>query len=148
MQNMSGMTPTGHNVLVLPDKEKEVTTGGIHLPEQHLERKQAFATSGTLVACSPIAFNYDEWLEGEPPKPGDRVVFSKASGLLREGADGLEYRIIQDKDVIAVLEATEQSGMSVMMRNQTDYFKDITVGAKLTDLDSDIAEANTEALNE
>jgi hypothetical protein len=54
------------------------------------------------VALSPLAFSYED-AEWEKPKPGDKVMFAKFAGAAVKGKDGLDYRIINDKDVSAVL---------------------------------------------
>jgi chaperonin GroES len=119
--NFSGIEPTEFNCLILPE-EIGKKIGGIHIPDEVQERKQATATRGTLVAVSPVAFTYEEWPKGAaPPRVGDTVIIAKGSGVLVEGLDGKMYRLVKDKDVCAVIRD------------------------KLKALDLDIAEANKEA---
>jgi co-chaperonin GroES (HSP10) len=40
----------------------------------------------------------------ERPKPGDRIAFARHSGAFILGKDGVEYRIVKDKDVVAVID--------------------------------------------
>ena len=106
MQNPSGINPTEYKVLVLPDKVEEKTAGGIYKPQTTRDRDQHAATTGTLIAISPMAFKFDDWpASHEPPKPGDRVVYQKYIGSEIEGKDKETYRLINDKDIQAVLES-------------------------------------------
>jgi len=80
------------------------TAGGIIIPDQAHDQQQYAQMEGILVAASPLAFTYDEWPEGaEPPKVGDKVLFAKYSGARVEGADKETYRLVNDKDIAAVL---------------------------------------------
>lgn len=89
-------------MLVQPIKVDEKTKGGIILPDEHKDREQFAQMQGTLVAMSPLAFTYEN-AEWEKPRPGDRVMFAKFAGAAVKGKDGADYRIINDKDVSAVL---------------------------------------------
>ncbi len=100
---MSGITPIEYNVVVLPDKAEEKTSGGLYIPQDKQSRDQGAAQTGKLVAISPMAFSFDEWPEDEPkPKVSDRVVFVRYAGASIE-SNGEDYRIIKDKDILGVL---------------------------------------------
>lgn len=102
--NRSGIYPTEFKVLVLPIEVKAKTDGGIIIPEEARERKEFAVQEGELIAVSPLAFTYEKWPEGyKPPQVGDRVLFTKYAGGKQKGKDGVEYRLINDKDVQAVL---------------------------------------------
>lgn len=103
--NPSGINPTEYKVLVKPKAVEEKTAGGIFIPDESREREQYASTEGELVAISPLAFTYeDRWPEGfEKPKVGDRVIFAKYAGTKLKGKDGGEYRIVNDRDIAAVL---------------------------------------------
>lgn len=103
--NPSGILPTEYRVLVRPKTVDEKTKGGIYIPEQAKERDQYAQIEGELVAISPFAFTYeDDWPEGRKPKPGDRVFFAKYAGTRVKGKDGVEYAVINDRDVWAVID--------------------------------------------
>ena len=90
-------------VLLLPDEVKE-TVGKenlIVLAETTRDKLQAQASRGTLVKASPMAFS--DW-NGVIPMEGDKVVFIKFAGELFKGNDDKEYRIANDKDILAILE--------------------------------------------
>ncbi|WP_441235650.1 GroES family chaperonin [Bradyrhizobium sp. 930_D9_N1_4] len=106
MNNPSGVYPTEYKVLIQPIKVEERTKGGIFLPDEHKDREQFAQMQGVLVAVSPLAFTYAgkaEWGDAEKPKPGDKVMFAKFAGAAVKGKDGADYRIVNDKDVSAVL---------------------------------------------
>lgn len=99
-------SPMEFNVVVELDPPEKVTAGGIILPEAKTERDMLACEEGTLVAISPFAFSYakpEDW--GDTPKPqvGQRVMIKRFDGLLRE-KDGKNYRIVQDKSVVALIE--------------------------------------------
>ena len=102
-ENLSGIAPTEYKVLISPKMTMEKSKGGIILPDTTKERDQHAQMEGVIVATSPLAFSYDNWKDGSPPKVGDSVLFAKYSGALVTGKDGKDYRIVNDKDVAAVL---------------------------------------------
>lgn len=104
--NSSGIKPTEYKVLVKPIKVDDKTKGGIILPDEHKDREQFAQMQGTLIAISPLAFTYaddDAWGDAEKPKPGDKVMFAKFAGAAVKGMDGADYRIINDRDLTAVI---------------------------------------------
>ncbi len=105
MKNTSGLTPCEFNVIVDQDAIEKTTKGGVHIPEEHVDRLKHAQTMGTIVAVSPLAFNADVWPDETPrPEPGQRVAFAKHAGTFVDGTDGREYRVIKDKDVVALIE--------------------------------------------
>jgi chaperonin GroES len=105
LKNQSGINPTEYRVLVKPEKVEEKTQGGIIIPDQTKDRDQYAVVKGTLVSVSPLAFTYADWPEGSRvPQPGDRVAYEKYAGALMKGNDGEDYRVVNDRDVHAVLD--------------------------------------------
>ena len=105
-QNESGVYPTEYKALVKPIKVEETTKGGIILPDEHKDRQQFAQMEGVLIAIAPLAFTYadkSDWGDAEKPKPGDKVLFAKFAGANIKGRDGADYRIINDRDISAVL---------------------------------------------
>lgn len=95
--------PMEFNVVVELDPSETKTPGGVILLDAAKERDKLGAQEGTLVAVSPHAFTYAEWPDDvEPPSVGNRILFARFSGLVRE-QDGKTYRILKDKDVAAVI---------------------------------------------
>lgn len=99
--NPSGIEPLEYRVIVLPEKVEERTKGGLFMPDELREREQWAETRGRLVAMSPVAFNFED---GAPkPSVGDTVLHQRHAGILAKGVDGVEYRVIADKDVLGVI---------------------------------------------
>ena len=103
-QNLSGITPTEFNVLILPNAVEEVTKGGIIRPVETLDKDKYAQMEGRIVAVSPLAFTYvteSEW-NGQKPGVGDRIIIAKYAGTRVKGDDGVEYVLMKDRDVTAV----------------------------------------------
>lgn len=86
-----------------PKPVDQKTKGGIILPDEHKDREQYAQMEGELIAVSPLAFSYADWGAAQPPKAGDRILFAKFAGARVTGRDGVEYRLVNDKDIAAVL---------------------------------------------
>jgi len=102
MQNTSGIHPKGHRVLILPDPVEEITQSGIILSVgENRDRERLAQLKGTIVELGNTA-----WLDQPSPwaNEGDHVIFGKYSGLIYQGADDKEYRIINDLDVVALVD--------------------------------------------
>lgn len=102
MENKSGINPVEYKVLILPDEIKEKTQGGIIIPDMTKDREQMAQVKGTIVAVSPDAFSTDEWAHS-CPVAGDRVYYGKYAGYTVRGSDDVEYRLVNDKDIVAKL---------------------------------------------
>lgn len=91
--------PVEYKVLVLPDVVEEKTAGGIILAQTVKEREQMRAVRGEIIAVGGNCF--EDW---NPPIPivGDRIIFAVNSGTVYK-ADGKEYRIIHDKEIVMIL---------------------------------------------
>jgi co-chaperonin GroES (HSP10) len=103
--NQTGIRPFQFKVLVLPDEVKNVTEGGIIIPDDPHEMEKRGQIIGTIVEVSPAAFSYHKWPEWvRMPKAGDRVYFARHSGSTVKGKDKVEYRMINDQDIAALIE--------------------------------------------
>lgn len=111
MLNQSGLIPVEFFVVVeLPPRE-EKTAGGIILPSMVQDKDKLATQEGTLVAISPLAFNYDNWPDGSrKPAIGDKVLFRRYAGALHE-RDSRDYRLLNDKDIIAIVEEPAAAGI-------------------------------------
>lgn len=106
MKNLSGIRPSEFKVLIEPKSVESKSPGGILLPDDVKDRKEFAQQEGVVVAASPLAFSYaskEAW-DGQEPKVGDRVSYAKYAGALIKGKDGKEYRVVNDKDLFAVLD--------------------------------------------
>ncbi len=101
----SGITPFEFKVLIRPDVTKDKTQGGVYLPQDIQADQQRAIQKGTIEAVSPAAFSYHVWpADVRIPRVGDRVLYARYSGTLIEGKDGQDYRLINDKDIGAVID--------------------------------------------
>lgn len=95
--NESGIRPKGHAVLGLP-YEKPKGDSRIVIPETVRERTQMLEDKIRVVAIGGACWND----EPEPrTKVGELVLIPYLSGRMVRGKDGILYRMINDKDVIA-----------------------------------------------
>lgn len=93
--------PEGVKILVEPEKLEEKTEGGIYLAPQGLEREQMAVTKGKVLKIGPDA--EVTFFDG-PLKVNDTIIFAKYGGMVVKD-NGDEYRVINDEDVIAKVEA-------------------------------------------
>ena len=109
MENESGIYPVEYKVLVKPEKVMENASKQegvfIYMPETLQEREQWAINKGTIVAIGGMAFHdgFDRWLE-PIPRIGSKILYAQYAGANAQGKDGEEYRLINDKDVAAILE--------------------------------------------
>jgi len=105
-ENKAGYSPFGEYVLVRPDMIARKTSGGVELTEDTVIRHQLAAITGVLVECGDEAFKFNadrtRRFESRPPQPGDRVIFEKYAGMPFLGADGNDYRIMEDKTIAGI----------------------------------------------
>lgn len=106
MDNTSGLAPVDLRILVKPDPVEEVTAGGIIRPDSVRDRARYAATKATLVAVGCNAFK--EWGDAaRKPEPGARVLFAQYTGAREKGADGEDYVVMNDADLLAVIEESQ-----------------------------------------
>lgn len=107
IENKSGITPLGHRLLILPEEVEEVSSGGIIIAiGTGKEREQLAQVMGTVVAVGQTCWK--DQAVGDWAKPGDRVMFGKYSGLITIGKDEVQYRLISDLDIVALLEVEKE----------------------------------------
>lgn len=115
--NDSGIVPTEFKVLVLPDEsevELRARRSGLVVPDEAAGMYRHAAVTGRIIAMSPAAFSYHDWPEGvRLPVVGDRVTYARYAGMRVNGRpranekghdESVEYRLLNDKDIAAVLE--------------------------------------------
>ena len=72
------------------------------MPDQAKDRQKYAGTVATVIAVGDNAFI--EWGEGAvSPAPGDRILFAQYTGAREKGADGDDYLIMNDEDVLCVV---------------------------------------------
>lgn len=95
-----GIDPRGYRLMVRVREVEKQTEGGLILVEETLKKEEAVEMRGVVIAMGPDCYH---------DKPsvycavGDDIIFAKYAGLKYTGADGNEYRILNDEDVVAVL---------------------------------------------
>lgn len=115
--NDSGIVPTEFKVLVLPDESEtqiKARRSNIMVPDAYAAMYAHGSVTGKIIAMSPAAFSYHDWpASARLPLVGDRIVFARYAGMLVAGKPGVdakgreeprEYRLLNDKDIAAVLE--------------------------------------------
>ena len=101
----NGIHPVGHRVLVLPKEVERKTSSGILLVDKVVMMEEMAQTQGVIVAVGDTC-----WDDQPAPwaKVGDLVMFGKYAGVVYEGNDGVKYRVLNDKDIVAVLDEKEK----------------------------------------
>jgi len=89
------LRPLGNRLVVEPIIEEEVTKSGIVLPDTIDKEKKA---EGKV-----IAIGEGEKIAKYNLKIGDKVIFGKYAGE-EVKLDKLEYKVLSDEDVLAVIE--------------------------------------------
>ncbi len=89
------LRPLGDRVIVKPSSQAEVTKTGIVLPDTVEKEKKE---EGEVVAVGT-----GEKIAKLGLKAGDKVIFGKYSGDEIE-YDEVEYKVLKDEDVLAILE--------------------------------------------
>lgn len=92
--------PVEYKVLVKPHPVEEISSGGIVIATgTQKDREQMAQVKADILAVGGNAF--EDW-QGKIPAVGDSCYIAKYAGyVVREGSD--EYRIINDKDICAVI---------------------------------------------
>lgn len=104
-ENKSGYAPLSNKVMVLVDVAMDATTGGVHIPQELIERQQMAAETGILAAIGPSAFLFrDDGSRWEEDKPtiGSRVWIERYAGQVIRGEDDNMYRLMDAKCIGAV----------------------------------------------
>ena len=108
-----GIVPCDVSVLVLPMMLEEKTKGGIILTSNVKERDDAAAMEGLLVSVSAAAWQ-DTTPELPIPVVGSIVFFARYAGVDVRGRDGRMYRLLNDRDIKAVVEFDRSRGEGVV----------------------------------
>ena len=117
--------PEGTKVVVKPDTIEEMTKGGLFVPDTVRDQHQHSVTRGVLIALGPSAdvkFCEEGDFTGVSKREavvGDRVMFVKFAGAslrLEEGRDRVEYRILQDADIVCYIDSDEVDNPDARVR--------------------------------
>lgn len=105
--NNTGIIPVGFKVLIQLEELEETTKGGIILPSKMLETEQGGHQIAIILDHGPAAFTIGagdlprEW--DITPKVGAKVILNRYAGIPVETKDKKEYRLINDKEILAIL---------------------------------------------
>jgi co-chaperonin GroES (HSP10) len=102
IENSSGLRPRGHAVLVRPSEDIQKKDSVIAIPTHVKERHLLLEDKVVVVEVGPMA-----WYDEKEPRavPGDTVLISQFAGHMAIGPkDGLQYRIVNARDIFAVVE--------------------------------------------
>ncbi len=97
MSNTPAIRPLGDRVLVKPTEEKEVTRGGIIIPDTAKEKPM----EGTVIAVG-IKRDKDGKEIAFDVKPGDVVLLPKYGGT-EVKLDGVAYQLVRSDDLLGIL---------------------------------------------
>ena len=93
------LRPLGDRMVVKPIEQEEVTSSGIYLPETAKEKPQ----QGNVISVGPGARDEDGKRIAMDVSVGDVVLYAKYSGTnIKLG--GVEYLILRENDVLAIVE--------------------------------------------
>lgn len=92
------ITPLGDRVLVKLVEEKDVTKGGIIIPDTAKEKPQ----EGLVVAVGTGKLDEDGKKIPFNVKKGDKVLMPKYGGT-EVKVDDKEYQIVREEDILAII---------------------------------------------
>lgn len=104
MENPSGLKPFSNLVLIDPIKTERVTAGGLHLPDEHVEKSSYKTSRGRVVALGSAAFKYAGGQSEDTPEIGDVIIFKTYEGSWEDGKDGQKYVLIADDLIVGAVE--------------------------------------------
>ena len=93
------LRPLNDRIVVKRVEEKEVTTGGIIIPDTAKEKP----AEGKVVAVGKGALNNEGKRVPPEVKKGDRILFGKYGGQ-EINVEGVEYLIMSEQEVLGVIE--------------------------------------------
>lgn len=106
VNNTSGIYPIRDLILIKPEEEVKSKDSVIIIPTGAQEKERLAQTYGTVIEMGPTCYAYERVNYGVKSmgvEPGQRIQFGKYQGIVTTGEDGLEYRLIRDDDIMAVV---------------------------------------------
>lgn len=95
--------PTGWRMLILPYRGKEMTEGGIVLPNKLLDDDQIQTVVGYVVKQGSLCYkDQDKFPAGPWCREKDWVIFARYAGS-RFRIEGGEVRILNDDEILATI---------------------------------------------
>ena len=97
------LRPLNDRILVKRVEEKEVTAGGLIIPDTAKEKP----AEGKIIAVGQGALNNEGVRVPLEVKKGDRILFGKYGGQ-EINVEGEEYLIISEQEVLGVIEVDKK----------------------------------------
>lgn len=102
-EDKSGLMPLGRAVLVRayePEMDRVRERVKLVIPSTVAEKTAIWESRAKVVSVGPLA-----WDDEPQPRaqPGDLVLITKFAGFVITGADGLNYRFVNDRDVFGLI---------------------------------------------
>ena|ERR1700743_98967 len=121
-----GFEPSEYNLIIAPGKpSKFVGKSKLIMIADETQDQLAMAVQvGRIIEISPLAFNYANWGDKNPPQVGDIVLFAKYAGGIFAGADGREYRLVKDKDITGVIPPIDEAKLAIAKSFSTNTVVD------------------------
>ena len=106
--NTCGFAAVDYKVFVRKDEVEEKTAGGIVIAADARDQEKWNVSTGIVVSHGDLAFTDGRKADGslihwaKKPQVGDRVMIKEYAGVTFQGADGNEYFVYNDKDIMGV----------------------------------------------
>lgn len=94
-----------------------ISQGGIIIPVRSQEKEEMAQMYATLIEAGSEAWNDESCARATV---GERIIFAKYSGSLFRGNDGIQYRLIRDKELVATIDRVEGKTPSVFQYQRKD----------------------------
>lgn len=112
------IVPTGHYVLVIPEKLEEhdevykrAAQAGLQISREHTLKERVAISQGKVVAVGPTAWK--DYSEQPWAKIGDTVAYSRHGGMyLKDPVTKEDYLILNDEDICAVINTPKEDHAS------------------------------------
>ena len=91
--------PLGDRIIIKPLEPETKTKGGIVLPDTVKEKPQ----EGKVIAVGKGKILENGTVQKPEVKEGDTVLYGKYSGTEITAKDGVEYLIVREEDILAIV---------------------------------------------
>lgn len=99
--------PTGYRLLMIPYSPPKTTKSGIIVSDQMQKTETVASTVGYVIKTGPDCYaDKSRYPDGPWCKEGDFVLFGRYAGA-RIQRDGLEMRILNDDEILALIDDPE-----------------------------------------
>lgn len=96
------LKPVLHRIILKLDVVEEVTQSGIIIASEQIKRERKAVETGVVVAIGDTAFK-DYGGDATTVSVGDKVIIAQYSGKTVKDADGTEFVVINDEDILVII---------------------------------------------